>query len=82
MRAALGASLLAVLVVLGDVAVAQNPPTGGALEVVRLQPNFYMIAGAGSNIGVQIGPEGVVLVDAGTAQLADSVVAAAKRLTD
>jgi len=82
MRAALGASLLAVLVVLGDVAVAQNPPAGGALEVVRLQPNFYMIAGAGSNIGVQIGPEGVVLVDAGTAQLADAVVAAVKRLTD
>jgi glyoxylase-like metal-dependent hydrolase (beta-lactamase superfamily II) len=82
MRAALRASLLAVLVVLGNVAVAQNQPAGGALEVVRLQPNFYMIAGAGSNIGVQIGPEGVVLVDAGTAQLADAVVAAVKRLTD
>ena len=82
MRPALGASLLAVLVVLGDVAVAQNQQAGGALEVVQLQPNFYMIAGAGSNIGVQIGPEGVVLVDAGTAQSADAVVAAVKRLTD
>jgi hypothetical protein len=37
-----------------------------------------MIAGAGINIGVQIGPEGVVLVDAGTAQSADAVVAAVK----
>ena len=27
----------------------------GALDVVKVRKNFYMIAGAGGNIGVQIG---------------------------
>ena len=38
------------------------------LDVVRVRPNFYMIAGAGGNIGVQIGSDGVVLVNAGAAK--------------
>src|SRR5690242_3234445 len=37
------------------------------LEVLQLRPNFYMIAGAGGNIGVQVGVDGVVVVDAGSA---------------
>jgi cyclase len=82
MRAALGASLLAGLFVLGASVGAQNQQDNAPLEVVQLQPNFYMIAGAGSNIGVQIGSEGVVLVDSGTAQMADAVVATVKRLTE
>ena len=36
---------------------------GTALETVQLRPNFYMIGGAGGNIGVQVGSDGVVLVD-------------------
>jgi len=52
------------------------------LDVVQVRPDFYMIAGAGGNIAVQIGPDGVVLVDAGSAAAADQVVAAIKRLTD
>ncbi len=32
-----------------------------ALTVVEVQPNFYMIAGAGSNVGVHIGADGVVV---------------------
>ena len=35
------------------------------LDVVKVRPNFYMIAGAGGNIGVQIGSDGVVLVERG-----------------
>jgi cyclase len=84
MKTALSACLLAVLcflpLLLGDGVAAQNQQNRD-LEVVQLQPNFFMIAGAGSNIAVQIGSEGVVLVDAGTAQMADAVVAAIKRLT-
>ena len=51
------------------------------LDVVKVRPNFYMIAGAGGNIGAQIGADGVVLVNAGTAAAADQVVAAVKKLT-
>jgi cyclase len=53
----------------------------GGLDVVQVRPNFYMIAGAGGNIGVQIGVDGVVLVNAGTAANTDKVLAALKKLT-
>ena len=52
------------------------------LDVVPVRSDFYMIAGAGGNVAVQIGPAGVVLVDTGSAQMADAVLAAIKRLTD
>ena len=51
------------------------------LEVLQLRPNFFMIAGAGGNIGVQVGEDGVIVVDAGLAATADAVVAAIKRIT-
>jgi cyclase len=53
----------------------------GDLEVLQLRPNFFMIAGAGGNIGVQVGEDGVVVVDAGLAARADAVVAAIKKQT-
>ena len=56
-------------------------PDGGGLEVVQVRPNFYMIAGAGGNIGVQIGVDGVVLTDAGAEAASDQVLAALKKLT-
>lgn len=46
-----------------------------------MRPNFFMIAGAGGNIGVQVGEDGVVVVDAGSAASAPAVVAAIKRIT-
>jgi glyoxylase-like metal-dependent hydrolase (beta-lactamase superfamily II) len=52
------------------------------LQVIRLQPDFYMIAGAGGNIAVQFGPDGVVVVDTGTAANAEAVLAEIRRLTD
>jgi hypothetical protein len=36
---------------------AQQDAAG--LEVLQLRPNFYMIARPASNVGVQIGPDGV-----------------------
>ena len=57
-----GAMLLMLSAVLSHAAEPEN----GDLDVVRVRPNFYMIAGAGGNIGVQIGSDGVVLVNAGT----------------
>jgi glyoxylase-like metal-dependent hydrolase (beta-lactamase superfamily II) len=46
----------------------------GDLVVLELRPNFFMIAGAGGNIGVQIGDDGVVVVDAGSTDRAAQVV--------
>jgi cyclase len=60
---------------------AAEPDTGG-LDVVKVRPNFYMIAGAGGNIGVQIGSDGVMLVNSGSGAATAEVLAAIKKLTD
>jgi glyoxylase-like metal-dependent hydrolase (beta-lactamase superfamily II) len=61
-------------------AAAQAPASAG-LSVVQLRPSVYLIGGAGGNILVQIGPEGVVLVDSGSTPNADRVLAEIRRLT-
>jgi cyclase len=81
MRAMKRAGSLLVLVVF--VALGRATTIGQAqdLEVIQLRPDFYMIAGAGGNIGVQVGEDGVVVVDAGARAQADAVLAAIKRIT-
>ena len=54
---------------------------GAGVEVLQVRPNFYMIAGAASNIGVQIGPDGVVVVNTGTQDASGEVLAAIQKLT-
>jgi glyoxylase-like metal-dependent hydrolase (beta-lactamase superfamily II) len=80
-----GCSLLSItaLLVLGawtERASAQRMPPS-SVEVVQLRENFYVIGGAGGNVVVQIGPEGVILVDSGTAAMADEVLAAIRDIT-
>jgi cyclase len=67
------------LVALAAQASSAASPAG--LEVLEIRSNFFMIAGAGGNIGVQVGEDGVVVVDAGSAASAPDVVAAIKRIT-
>jgi len=77
---ALAAVVGVTLCVSGVIALAQGNAAG--LEVLQIRPNFYMLVGAGANIGAQIGPNGVVLVNAGTAEASDEVVAAVATLTN
>ena len=70
------------LVVCGAVSSRAADLENGGLNVVKVRSNFYMIAGAGGNIGVQIGSDGVVLVDSGSASASTEVLAAIKKLTD
>jgi cyclase len=51
------------------------------LRVLQVQPGFYMIAGAGSNVAVQTGPDGIVVVDSGSAAAADAVLTEIKKLS-
>jgi glyoxylase-like metal-dependent hydrolase (beta-lactamase superfamily II) len=51
------------------------------LETLQIRPNFYVIFGAGANIGVHVGEDGVILVDTGTAASADAVNDAVKAIT-
>lgn len=59
----------------------QRPPADGDLEVVPIHSNFYLIAGGGGNIAVQIGQDGVVIVDTGFTSRADQVLAEIRKLT-
>jgi len=73
MRLVIGA---AAAVLAGAVAYAQAD-----LEVLQIRPNVYMIAGAGANVTVVFGSDGAVVVDAGTLEQADAVVAAIRTIT-
>jgi cyclase len=53
----------------------------GDIEVLEVRPNFFVIAGAGGHISVQAGEDGLVVVDAGSAEKAEAVVAAIKKLS-
>ncbi len=73
-------STVAAALVIFTALAAQRTPAAN-LDVLQLRPNFYMIAGAGGNIGFQVGVDGVVVVDSGSAANADAVVAAIKKIT-
>ena len=62
-------------------ALAQAAISEDSIEALEVEPNFYMIAGAGGNIAVCVGSDGVVMVDTGAADKADVVLALIKRLT-
>lgn len=67
--------------VCGALSIPVAAQENGGVDVVKVRPNFYMIGGAGGNIGVQIGVDGIVLVDAGNGKSSDQVLAALKKLT-
>jgi len=55
--------------------------TSDGLEILEIRPSFFVIANAGANVGVQVGDDGVVVVDAGSAASASAVLAAIKRIS-
>src|SRR5262245_21330096 len=50
------------------------------IEIVHVRGPIYLLAGAGANITVSAGPDGVLLVDSGAAQSSDSVLRAIREL--
>jgi glyoxylase-like metal-dependent hydrolase (beta-lactamase superfamily II) len=50
------------------------------LHVLPVQGNIYMLVGAGANIAMSIGRDGILLVDTGTKSTADRVLATALQL--
>jgi glyoxylase-like metal-dependent hydrolase (beta-lactamase superfamily II) len=57
----------------------QGPPAG-EVEVLPIRGNLYAIFGAGGNIVVSMGNDGVLIVDAGRAEMTDKVLAAVQRV--
>ena len=78
MKVRLAAIAAALCIVASSAAlVAQQ----GDVHILPLRGNVYLLVGAGANITLSVGKEGVLLVDAGAAQMADKVVAAIAQLS-
>jgi len=52
------------------------------IHVLPVQGRVYMLVGAGANITVQVGDDGILLVDTGAAQMSDRVLAAIRTISD
>ena len=57
-------------------------PAAGEVAVVPVQGDVHMIVGAGANITVQAGADGVLRVDTGTAAMSEPVWAAVRSIAD
>jgi len=54
----------------------------GSIESYHVQGNVYLLAGAGANVAVQVGDEGVLIVDTGATASREALLAAVKKLSD
>ena len=57
------------------------PPVQGEIKTFHVQGNVYMLVGAGANVAVQIGDDGVIVVDTGAAAAREKVLAAIRQLS-
>jgi len=79
--------LLTVFAIAGTVVFAARVHTQQAqapaeINSFHVQGNVWLLVGAGGNIAVQTGDEGVLVVDTGLERNADKVLAAIKKLSD
>jgi glyoxylase-like metal-dependent hydrolase (beta-lactamase superfamily II) len=76
--------LLTLIALWVPLACAQQPQNFDSVEVhvLPVQGNVYMLVGAGGNITMQVGKEGVLLVDTMYAGLSDKVIAAVRTVSD
>src|SRR5690242_2862201 len=76
-------SLACVVCVLAMAAAAQQGDYSKVqIKVQKVSGNVYMLEGAGGNIGVSVGDDGIVIVDDQFAPLAEKIRAALKGITD
>jgi glyoxylase-like metal-dependent hydrolase (beta-lactamase superfamily II) len=54
--------------------------SAGQIQILPVRGNIYMLEGAGGNITLSIGKDGVLMVDSGLASMTDQVLAAIRRL--
>jgi glyoxylase-like metal-dependent hydrolase (beta-lactamase superfamily II) len=70
------------LFVFAGAAHAQTDFTKVQMKATKVAGNVYMLEGAGGNIGVSVGDDGLLIVDDQFAPLADKIRAALKGLAD
>ena len=54
--------------------VVQNPADEGQIQILPVQGNVYMLVGAGGNIAVSVGRDGVLVVDTGSPDMSGRVL--------
>jgi glyoxylase-like metal-dependent hydrolase (beta-lactamase superfamily II) len=57
-------------------------PAAGEIQVLPVQGNVHVLIGAGANITVQSGPDGVLMVDTGEAAMSQKVIAAMRSISN
>ena len=60
----------------------QHAEAQSGIETFHVQGNVHMLIGAGANIAVQVGDDGVLVVDTGVPEMREDVLAAIRRLSD
>ncbi len=70
-------ALVVAAVLTATTALAQD-----SIETYHVQGNVHMLAGGGANVAVQIGPDGVLVVDTGARASREALLAAVKTLSD
>lgn len=67
---------IVLLYALGGSAMAQSDLSDVQIKAVKVSEGIYMLTGAGGNIGVSVGPDGVFLIDDQYAPLTEKIKAA------
>ena len=57
-----------------------RPPAYDMVEALHVAGNVYLIAGAGANIALSAGGDGVIMIDSGAAAASDRVLAAVRQV--
>ena len=61
--------------------VAAGPLYAQQLDTIQIRDNVWVIFGAGGNVTVHVGEDGVMLVDSGSEAMADRTLAAVRAIT-
>ena len=75
-------SLLAGIVSVSDRAQAQENFDDVQIHALQVRDNIYMLVGSGGNITVQVGDDGVLIVDTQFAPLSDKIAEAISEITN
>jgi len=72
--------IVALLIVAPPVYLGAQQAPSGQLQFLPVRGNIYVLQGAGANITVSIGRDGVLMVDSGLQSMGDQVLASIRRL--
>ena len=65
-----------------DERVASQSPRDGQVHILPVQGNVYMLVADGTNITASVGEEGVLLVNTGSAEMSETILAALNELAN